>query len=126
MSLIIDEQTIGLWYVPIPDGNWLATLNYHVADAVLNHRFRYFRNGKIHHSEDSKSHYRTDMTNIARMKTIENVRLLVRALEQSKSSQEESVELLRNSMTIDEFMARVTALPFMRTRIRSIHQPGHA
>jgi hypothetical protein len=112
----ITENTLALWYVELPGGNWTAML-YRVEDGrpKLECRFRWYRGAAIWDSDDDKNFYSitpTDTDSVAA--SLEKVRLVIS--EMKKIGAGKSYELLRGTGTLEEYFEQFLALPFVHAR----------
>ena len=54
------EDTIGIWFVGLPDSDWLASIFMEDGKACLVYRFRYHVDDKAFDSKDEKNWYRME------------------------------------------------------------------
>lgn len=54
------EDTIGVWYVQIPEGDWLASIFKEDGKPCLVYRFRYYVDDKSFDSDDEKNWYKME------------------------------------------------------------------
>lgn len=130
MSILIDETTIALWYVPIEDGNWVAVLNETASGIELDCRFRRYVDDKVTGSQDEMKHLRAQMPSADAQAVIKQVREMAKDIAQSSpalpNDPSHRVELLRGAQSLEGFMARVQQLPFFHTRTAAVQPARHA
>lgn len=119
MSISIDENTIGLWFVNIPNGDILTTLSRTPDDNNLEimWRFRYYRDEKAWDSKDKKHWYRAVGPRQKQEEVISHIRMVCQASAlRAGSHAEDYYELLRGSMSVREFMELLGKQPFAHTK----------
>jgi len=113
----LTENTIGIWFVDVPDGDWLATVNAVEPEGYeLVYRTRNRVDDKIFDSEDTKDWGGGRISGkLSKEEVIEKMRELVADVklydENSKSH-----ELLMGDKTFVEFMDEFMELPFVNAR----------
>jgi hypothetical protein len=113
MSIEITDGTQALWYITIPNGDWMAGINAQDGGGFkLTHRFRYYRDNEAWDSKDEKRWYSGEIDDLA--KGIEAVRLIVQKLKEAGAGQ--SWEILRGTGSIEEFTAQFMRLPFVHAK----------
>ena len=110
----ITQRTVGLWYVTLPSGDWMGAV-----DALdggrfkMTYRFRYYRDTKVFSdSKDVKNWYSGEGDDFGH--AVRAMREIVRLLKRTGGG--ESFENLRGDSSVDEFMARWDAQPFVHKK----------
>jgi len=112
MSCEISEQTVGLWYVELPNGNWLASINRITDGTVqLDYRLRWFRDDKLFDESN-------DVRNWYRLKTNDEKKLLetTRAIFSQLTETFKGWELMRGGRSVEEFLDELGRMPGMHMK----------
>lgn len=116
MSLELGEGTLGMWYVCLTDGNWLAHLaRTEPGQYELTYRFRWYRDERIGgDSKDVRHFYRGALKSVAidtaALHLTREIFEIVKSLPIAKASW----ELLRGARSIEEFTHLLTGMPDIR------------
>jgi len=113
--ITIDEKTLGLWNVPLPDrSDWLAAVRELVPDEKyqLDYRFRYYADDKVFESEDRKSWYRGELSG-TRHYVLESIRAVARRMASVAGSE---VSEFLNDGDMKAFMEKIANGPSMYMR----------
>lgn len=113
MTMIINEQTIGMWNVALGErGNWLAHLARDDKGIVLTYRFRWYRDDKTYDSGDKKNWYRAESKTMNASQGIEVMRRTFNEI-MAASARNKGWELLRGERSMDDFMTELFKMPGM-------------
>ena len=116
MTISIDENTIGMWCVDLgPMGNWLAHVGYKDAShtkILIDCRFRWYEDDKIHDSKDRKSWYHIETQATLERQTIDKIRRVFEGLRE-KAPSHRGWELLKGARSIEEFSEELKRMPGM-------------
>lgn len=122
MSMVIDEQTIGLWFQPYmhddQEGDWLASARKTEKDGKdvweLTYRFRYYLDAYAHDSKDTKSWYHgfIDMNDTPADKLIEQIRTVCTEIGKTDQMHRSFSEILMDENGVDSFLERLKKADF--------------
>ncbi|MEE8598501.1 MAG: hypothetical protein V3S69_03130 [Dehalococcoidales bacterium] len=99
----IHENTIGIWQVELPWGNWLAHVYTTEDKCILQYRFRYYRDDIIGtDSKDEKNWYEMTTRKDELDHVLEKTRELVSMM--AKGFDTEVYELLMEDQGLDKFL----------------------
>lgn len=120
MTIEITERSIGIWQCAVPGGDWLAHLGRDEQGLlVLDYRFRWYRDGKVWDSQDTKNWYRVKAK--AASEPVEELIDLIRKMWEgltSLCSAERAAgwEILRGGRTVEEFTDLLTSMAGTHTQ----------
>lgn len=116
MSIIFDENTVGVWYVAFPGKDWMAGVTREGDGFLLQYRFRYYHDPlDPWDGKDEKSWYSGTLTG-AREVVIDKMREMCIVL-MATGGGENLYECVRAlDEPFDQFMERFKQLPFVHMR----------
>jgi hypothetical protein len=116
MSIEISENTLGVWFVSWGSADWMGGLWRTPKGPAGAYRFRYYRDTEAFNSKDEKSWYDLNPSDLAQDEG-EWIAAMSKLSEVITHAQEgQRWELLRGSMSVDEFMEAFKKLPFAHVK----------
>lgn len=123
MSIILDEGTIGIWFVQLTDeSDWLLHLGEKEDVFEITYRFRYYVDDKIHDSNDKKNWYRAEVKkdNYTFKQALEHAQTAYKLL-YTMAGNAPHHELLKGKDNMEEFTNRFASLPFAHAEKHTQH-----
>jgi major membrane immunogen (membrane-anchored lipoprotein) len=113
VSIEITDRTQGIWYVTIPDGDWMGHIEAQDGGRVkVLYRFRYYKGPEIWDSKDVRNWYSAEADDLT--KAVEVMRVVTQKLKASGGG--ESWEVLRGSGSVNQFFEEFKRLPFVHVK----------
>jgi hypothetical protein len=116
MSMIIDEKTVGIWIVALPEtGDWMAHIRELAPDEkyALVYRFRYTVDDKIFDSADQKHWYEGTLSG-TRHYVVQSFRAV--ANQMASCARTQVHEVLMENRDTSAFLRRLESLPCIFAR----------
>lgn len=120
MSVMLTENTVGVWFVTMPHypprgADWLATIaKVSSGNYKLTYRFRYYTDDKVFDSEDEKRWYAFEA------KAEDRAALIARTQEIAAMTEDvfggDKWELMRGDGTLQQFIDEFMKLPFIHKK----------
>ncbi len=117
------EDTVGIWFVGLPDSDWLASIFIKDGKACLIYRFRYHVDDKSFDSKDEKNWYTMEPTS-GRDGDLEKLLALVRSiagLMAAKADTEVYEIMMENFDDMGAFLEEFRKAPFVTIEERKLH-----
>jgi hypothetical protein len=116
VTIVINEHLLGMWFVEIPTGDWMAGLSEKDGTFTLDYRFRYYTKGPaplgVWDGSDRKSWYvATCDRKEPLIAAARDLARMAAALHPGKS-----YELMRGDKSTREFADELMAAPFAHMR----------
>jgi hypothetical protein len=113
MTIEITENTRAIWYVTIPNGDWMAHLEARDGGGCkITYRFRYYEGRQVWDGNDRKSWYRFEGDDIEA--TIAATREAAQKMKELGKGK--LWELIRGAGSLEGFMKEFFRLPFVHTK----------
>lgn len=115
------EDTIGIWFVGLPKGDWLASVFTEDDKPCLIYRFRYHVDDKAFDSDDEKNWYRLAPKGAGGVdKLVETVRFIAGSM--AAGADTEVYELMREDFgDTGAFMEEFRKAPFVTWKEEKLH-----
>lgn len=123
MTMLINENTIGIWYIHISSNlDWMGYLYSDDDKIKMAYRFRHYDetdpDNDAHSGKDRKSWTYGELTNAATVENaIEFMRSAARHLESLSGKLGMSEEVLMTEAGVDDFMKRLSEKPFAHMKV---------
>lgn len=117
------EDTIGIWFVGLPDSDWLASIFMEDGKACLVYRFRYHVDDKSFDSKDKKNWYRLEPKSVEEGdldKLLEVVRSIA-GLMAAKADTEVYEIMMENFDDMGAFLEEFRKAPFVTIEEEKLH-----
>jgi hypothetical protein len=102
MSIEINDRTQALWFVELPNGNWMACIEALEGNRFrLTYRFRWYRDGEVWDSKDERNWFSGVLSGDF-PEGIETIRLAVQKLQAHGAGK--AFELLRGNLSTRDYM----------------------
>ncbi len=113
MDVELSDATQALWFLELPNGDWAGVLEA-LEDGRfrITYRFRWYRDQSAFDSQDRRERF-VGYCNDAE-KGIEIVREMARVMQTKGAGK--MTELLRGNLSIEDFVALLSAQPFAHTK----------
>jgi len=119
--LKLDENVVGIWYVQLPEGDWLASVFMEDDKPCLEYRFRYYVDDKSFDSADEKNWYRMQPTGPADLnKLVETVRVIA-GLTAARGKSEVYELMMENFDNFDAFAKEFQKAEFVSIQEERLH-----
>lgn len=113
MSIIFNDNILGVWYVTIPNGDYLAAVSRcKDGGAFLQYRFRYYNSEEPWDEKDEKHWYEARSKD--QTKVVAHASFVAKTL--ANASKGKIWELIRGAGSLEDFMAEFQKLPFVHSR----------
>ncbi len=113
----LTDNTVGLWFVDLPDCDWFASVFMDGDTVRLKYRFRHYRDSKAFDSKDIKSWYTTEGDDVDEL--VEVTRRVATKLAIMVES--DVYELMMSDFpNTDAFMEELRRAPFINARKETI------
>ena len=113
MSIEFTKNTVGVWFVGLPDQDWLASIDLVGDEARLIYRFRYHDDDKAWESEDRKNWYQMQTERVDEL--VEITKVLANTL--ARTVGDTPYELLMADFPdLNAFMDAFSHAPFVSMR----------
>ena len=112
MTIMFTEKTQATWYVSLPGGNWIASVDKTEKGFEGTYRFRWYKDEKAWDSDDVKTWLKVDGEDLAA--GINSFRFIANKLK--KLGGGEFYEVLRGTGTNEQFFEEFKKLPFVHIR----------
>jgi len=126
--IVIDETIRGIWFAPVSDtSDYMAALRTADGDHILTYRFRYSHSPDPWDDKDEKHWYELKITDHSEREIIDKVRKSIVSMVALSMTfhrlKEQPVihELLRGSLSVQEFADQFKDLPFVHTKHEHLH-----
>jgi hypothetical protein len=118
VGMVMDDTILGVWFCALPDNqDYMATLNRKIGGGFkLTYRFRYYRDSRAFGSDDTKHWYNVTIDRYLPEEAIAIVSGITATLTEAAGPKAERWEILRGTLTLDEFMDKFMKLPFVHVR----------
>lgn len=114
MSIAIDDHLRAMWFVEIPNGDWMAGLTQCPDGSfMLTYRFRRYAGPEVWDSKDEKSWYTAKCATLQPL--MDTTRELIRAMK-TIGGVGQTYEFLRGDKSTREFLEELSKQPFAHTK----------
>ena len=122
MSIEINENMLGIWFVAWKDADWMCGAWKSFCGPEARYRFRYYKDEKAFNSRDEKSWYDVKPRREAGDHLFTDQEMIdvcseMAALMAKANSASEKWELIRGASTFEQFVTEFRKLPFAHTKI---------
>lgn len=116
MSIELNENTVGIWYVSMDGMDWMAHIAEEDETFELTYRHRYYEDDKNFDSDDRKSWYsgsikKPETTKKEIIGTMDNMCKMMEKIQDGVP-----YRLLMEGKTFDEFVEEFTNMPFSHAK----------
>lgn len=122
MTFQLDDRVLAIWCFELSGGNWMAFLYKEPAGYVMEYRFRWYRDDKVHDSKDKRNWYRMAFNLLDLPKGDEEAVKHGREVYEFLKTETKSSagwELIRGARSSDEFIEMLRTMPGVSYKVIS-------